>query len=33
MCMIQEITGASQGLQLLERVLNAMIRRRVGDFG
>ena len=27
------ITLLSQGLNLLERVLNAMIRRRVGDFG
>ena len=27
------ITLLSQGLKLLERVLDAMIRRRVGDFG
>ena len=27
------ITLLSQGLNLLERVLDAMIRRRVGDFG
>ena len=38
MCMIQEITGAShyslsQVPKLLERVLVAMIRRRVCDFG
>ena len=37
MCMSQESTGAShysaKNLKLLERVLHARIRRRVGDFG